>query len=86
MKTFEDVCKVEPRLKDLFAEIPSILDAHQNFWTNWAKIKANMSTLVGWGAANPALTGSDIYDIAYQTLLAEAERHDCSRRRKKATR
>ena len=84
MKTFEDICKVEPKLKALFGQIPSILDAHQNFWINWAKIKANMSTLVGWGAVNPDLTGSDVYDIAYQALLAEAERYDRSRRRKSA--
>ncbi len=74
MKTFEELCAVEPRLKTLFLQVPGIVKSNANFWVGWGSIKGSMKTLVGFQSTKPEVGDCSCYEIAYQTLLAEAER------------
>jgi hypothetical protein len=70
--TFDEIAGIEPRLKALFDEVPSIMQGDGEPWWLWSKIKTRMSRLVGWEAENRALSGD--YDLVFRTLFAEAER------------
>jgi hypothetical protein len=71
-RTFEEIIAIEPRVKALFDEIPSIMQEDDAPQRLWSKIKMRLYVLVGWEAENRAVSGD--WDLAFKTLLAEAER------------
>jgi hypothetical protein len=73
MRTFEQQCEIEPRLRGLFHQIPKIISAGE-FWRQWVWIKRELSKLVGWTAENPTLRTEADYEIAYAALFDEASR------------
>ena len=74
-RDFEELCKIEPRLKTLFQRVPSIM-SEGDFWPRWVVVKRHMSALVGWNAANGELTSPGDYDTAYTALFGHA--NECS--------
>ncbi len=78
MDDWKQLCEFEPRLRALFREVPAIMSRDRNPWICWSIIKRRMCKLVGWECGNPALAETWIYDLAYRTLLAEAERNWCA--------
>jgi hypothetical protein len=80
MKTIEEIYEIEPRLRKLFAEIPSIMaqinDCIDPFFGNWAKVKRVFSELVGYDAAKEELRSPEDYGTVYRCFFAEAERNE----------
>ena len=70
-----ELCQAEPRLRLLFSQVPSIMLEDSNQWICWSRIKMRMCGMIGWESGNRALGSCEDYDVAYRTLLAEAERH-----------
>jgi len=70
-----ELCDAEPRLRLLFSQVPTIMLEDSNPWICWSRIKMRMCGMVGWESGNRELASCEDYDVAYRTLLAEAERH-----------
>jgi hypothetical protein len=77
--TFEDLCLIEPRLKDLELEIKYVKDDEQkpyfcanSLWYRTGRLdpsfRKRMSALVGWQAENSRLRNSEAYAVAYDHL------------------
>ncbi len=82
MKTFNDLCEIEPGLRFLLAAVPALMPASYFDWHQWEAIKRHAYHLVGWGAQNPEIRNCGDWDTAYAALLAEADR--CSEREPEA--
>ena len=59
--TWATMCRVEPRLVRLAHEAQRARPAD---WQRWEAIRRQLSALVGWNAAQPALRGSEAFEIA----------------------
>lgn len=74
--TWDDLCKVEPQLRELETEISNISDADPEFCANrlWygdfdhQGYKGRLVRLVGWQARKPKLRTIALYDLAYKHL------------------
>ena len=77
--TFENLCAIEPRLRELERRVKAVRDdGTASFCANdawyglrsWHRrgLRNKMAALVGWGASNPCLRSSEAYDIAHRTL------------------
>jgi hypothetical protein len=76
--TFDQVCEMEPRLREFYEEIPHLFPSlmeveNGNFWRCWSRMKAMMSELVGWSAKNGRVQSSQCYDAAYSACFDRAE-------------
>ena len=74
-RDFEELCRIEPRLKTLLARVPLIMSEGE-FWPRWIVVKRHMSAFVGWSAENGELTSSADYETAYAALFRHA--NECS--------
>jgi hypothetical protein len=69
--TFEQLVKIEPRLKDLQSQAEQIDGSNPDFCANevWYRaLKPILLNLVGWEAAHPLLKSKEAYDCAYQRI------------------
>lgn len=76
MRTFNDLCEIEPGLVELRDRAASIKDdgtspafCANHYWYNDG-LRLQLSGLVGWGARNPAIKDDSSYDVAYQAIYA----------------
>lgn len=74
MKTFDDICAIEPRLRELYKSIGTIMQSRQSPWVLWSQIKQKFSSLVGWECDTAGIANHVDYDTVYHTMLAEAQR------------
>ena len=75
MKTFNEICEIEPRLRELYEDIPIFIKPEdENFWQFWSRVKMRMSDLVGWEGESMQLRNSDCYRTAYAACLERANR------------
>ncbi len=73
-RSFSELCRIEPRLSALLAEIPALMPAGDFDWRIWSEIKRRMSALVGFYADCPYITDPVDYEMAYEALIQEAYR------------
>jgi hypothetical protein len=70
--TWEEICKKEPRLSELYADARRITSrGDPNFCANfvWYRtLKPRLLFLVGWHAERPELRTSEIYDFVYHYI------------------
>jgi hypothetical protein len=70
--TFEDLQRIDPRLRELAVDICRVKDAGPyGFCANYVwgrEFKPRMVDLVGWDATDPRLTSSEAYNVAYAYL------------------
>ncbi len=72
--SFDDICRIEPRVKRLMDAIPERMNVDDGFWRKWSGIKMAMSELVGWDSGSPALNSCSDYGTAYRAMFDEANR------------
>lgn len=70
MKTFDQLCDIEPRLRTLYDLVHPIGPAD---WPEWERIKKQLSRLVGWGAENIQISSTLDYETTVQAFLEKAE-------------
>jgi hypothetical protein len=90
--TFADLCRLEPRLADLEADI---LDARQQICSLRERLrewywnyKGQLRGIVGWASGYPrdhVLGGSKAWDVAYQHLVKLLMRRGSTGRRRTAS-
>ena len=70
--TFDELAKLEPRLRALERTALSAHRPGRADWSQWERIKAALGRLVGWRApgADSRLTTTLAWDVAYAHLLA----------------
>ena len=69
--TFEEIAKLEPRLKQLYNEARQVKATSEYFCANevwYNEFKPRLMRLAGWHAANPELRTSEAYDLAYDAI------------------
>jgi len=69
--TFDDLCEIEPALRDLESQIREVDGSDAHFCANavWSQVcKATLVSLVGWDARRPGLRTQAAYDTAYDHL------------------
>ena len=71
--TFEELCALEPRLRELYQRAKAVRDDRRkpSFCANsiwYRELKPELCRLVGWEASNPALRTSEAYDLGYETI------------------
>lgn len=69
--TWARLVDAEPLLERLAAHIliHRLPPGDPLHWRQWASIKRELQTLVGWSAANPTLRSEAAYGAAYDLLL-----------------
>lgn len=72
--TFDEICRIEPRMRKLMDSIPARMHVDNGFWRNWSNIKLEMMRLVGFESDNLELGSCGDYDTAYRALFKEANR------------
>lgn len=69
--SFGELCRLEPRLADLFRDALAVEGSDEHFCANWTwyrELKPRLLQLVGWHAERPELRTMEDYDTAYQTI------------------
>jgi hypothetical protein len=69
--TFEQLVKIEPRLKDLDRQAAEVDGSDSDFCANrvwYGSLKPTLLKLVGWEAAHPLLKSETAYDVAYEHI------------------
>ncbi|HPA14894.1 MAG TPA: hypothetical protein PKV75_06440 [Desulfobacterales bacterium] len=68
--TFQEMCEIDPRLKDLERDILKFRDARRRVKNiDWYHcFKPRLSMLVGFDAKTPMLSSCECYDVAYRHL------------------
>lgn len=72
--TFEELAKIEPRLKTLLKEAQAIKDpggpsfCANHIWYKPLGFKDRLNKLVGWEAKDERLKSSEAYDLAYEKI------------------
>lgn len=72
VRSFEEICVIEPRLRDLYREAKSYQPrpgfCANEVWYRQGGLKERLTRLVGWGADNPALRSRRVYDLSYDVI------------------
>ena len=69
--TFNELCEIEPRLKDLYREVKKDKTwRDKRDWNVWQQYKSQIENLVGWesSSTDSLLISPEAYDVAYQTI------------------
>jgi len=86
--TWEEIIKHEPLLERMYQQavkhgergVQSEEDCPNAVWYGQHGMKAMLCRLVGYGAANPAVSSHDAYDVAYDKIywaLADCSENCC---------
>lgn len=72
---FEQLCEIEPRLRELWLKSQAIRDNRDSdsFCANWhwykrEGLKSELCQLVGWEAEREEMQSSGDYDVAYHEI------------------
>jgi len=69
--TFEDLCKEEPRLEELYGQVRATrANRRKSDWIWSHEIKPRMKRLVGFFAENEKLRTTEAWDLSYHTLYS----------------